>query len=471
MDEDLDTIIDLLMYCVMCVRGGLSIWGGGVEPSGRGESFPCHCLPDETVDMLQSASIFQLSALIFIIIGTHAVLLRLWKDKSGPCMQVLHFAFAFGAFIAPLIAKQFISEEKDKSENCTESMNTGNISDSEGSGYCDTSDDSSDFQIAYWITSALFLPTIIAYLFYAIKYDIFGRCCNKKLHEAVQSDDNSSLNSEDVCPDDNMSPENNISTDNASSETFPEESTPAYTKNKQNRLFTIIIIIQLSIFMFIYVGLEVSFGSLIFTVVVKGELGFSKSQGTVIQALFWGTFAFARLFSVLLAVFRIKASLMMSGNLFGSVVAATIMVCSPHKAAGIWLGSSVLGMSYASIYPTAITWMSETIEVSGLATAILVTGGILGDITIPSAMAALIALVSPDALFYGTFVGILISAVFFISMFITVFIRKKGYTKLGDISGPQRLSLGDEIVRGEEDNIMLISHEVSEESTELAVQL
>ena len=39
-------------------------------------------------------------------------------------------------------------------------------------------------------------------------------------------------------------------------------------------------------------------------------------------------------------------------------------------------------MSYASVYPTTMTWMSETVEATGIATAILVTGRTLGDIAI-----------------------------------------------------------------------------------------
>ena len=39
--------------------------------------------------------------------GVHAVIMWMWGDKSGPCMQFLHFAYAFGAFIAPLISNAF----------------------------------------------------------------------------------------------------------------------------------------------------------------------------------------------------------------------------------------------------------------------------------------------------------------------------------------------------------------------------
>ena len=45
------------------------------------------------------------------------MLMRLWGDKVGPCMQMLHFAWALGAFFAPLISKPFISEEGSDGAN------------------------------------------------------------------------------------------------------------------------------------------------------------------------------------------------------------------------------------------------------------------------------------------------------------------------------------------------------------------
>ena len=69
--------------------------------------------------------------------------------------------------------------------------------------------------------------------------------------------------------------------------------------------------------------------------------------------------------------------------------------------------------------------MSETIEATGIATAILVTGGMLGDISVPAIIGVLVAKVSPDALFYSTFIGVLISSAIVVVMFIVAFIQKK----------------------------------------------
>ena len=63
--------------------------------------------------------------------------MRLWGDKSGPCLQFLHAVFAFGAFIAPLIAKLFIQDIPDTEEDYNTklvSCNSGNLTEFP---YCD----------------------------------------------------------------------------------------------------------------------------------------------------------------------------------------------------------------------------------------------------------------------------------------------------------------------------------------------
>ena len=116
---------------------------------------------------------------------------------------------------------------------------------------------------------------------------------------------------------------------------------------------------------------------------------------------------------------------MIMGNLFGSFVASLIMTFYVHNALAIWIGSAVLGMSYASIFPTVMTWMSENAKATGKATAVLVTGGTLGDITIPATLAALVAKVNPDALIYVTFGGVIVSAGIAGCMFLTACVQKR----------------------------------------------
>ncbi len=366
-------------------------------------------------------------------------------------MQVLHFCFAFGAFIAPLVAKTFVTEQSEDllavnatdynvSFSCEDTLN-GTLSSDKNidllmldeikvddisscmdkihstcqnltassvitvSNNCTLiyGDDgfTSNFAWAYWIASTLFVPSLIAFIYFAISKEFSKKCSKRNEVEISEEDEEAKKNKSN-------------------------------TSSKQAAWFLIIMFTLLFIFMFLYVGLEVAYGSLIFTVAVKGELGFSKSDAAVLTALFWGTFAFARLFSVLLAVLKVRSSVMIACNLSGSFLASLILVFYPHDPIAVWIGSGVLGASYASIYPTTMTWMSENTEASGKATSVLVAAGTLGDISIPSIVGVVIAKVSKDSLLYITFGGILISVLVVAVLFLVTCLynrsRRKGVT-------------------------------------------
>lgn len=399
------------------------------------------------------------------------MLIRMWKDKSGPCMQLLHFSFAFGAFMAPLIAKQFISVQQDTSNSTAIMPVTNGSSWAHGSGdsimrnTSDTNIDDSQFRIAFWISSSMFIPTLLAFIFYTIRYDIMRHFSKKTVTITNPSNSATTVFNnvfDEENDDDEIEPGEVDEQGQLSQLVFREDgpdlqasaspdSNVSSDKTKNQPLyFRALILILLCNFMFLYVGLEVAYGSWIFTVAVTGSLELSKSQGTVIQSLFWGMFAFARLFSVLLALLNVKASVMMAGNLTGSMVASIIMISFPHNAPAIWLASAVLGMSYASIYPTGVTWMSETIEATGKATSVMVTGGIVGDITVPAAVGGLIAKTSPDALFYATFVGVTVCSGIVALMFLTANIHKKRQDRLLLLVESNRTDGGQEECSDEE---------------------
>lgn len=351
--------------------------------------------------------------------------MRLWKDNTGPCMQVVHFSFAFGAFVAPIIAKYFISEDEDEMDNSTTASTATNSSTSTDG------DSQSNFKFAYWITSVIFLPTLIAFVYFAVKLEFLGykkkaklpatqtskRCNDKEIEFEM---DRLPAKSEAVA-----GTTGDCSTEKENTSQKEQDFVSTRRTESQTIRYKFIILLLVSTFMFVYVGLEVCFGSLIFTVVVTGALDFSKHQGALIQSLFWGTFAFGRVFSILLVFCKVRSSVMMSMNLLGSFVAAAIMVVFTHNVTAIWLGSAALGCSYSSIYPTAMTWMSENVKATGIATSFLVIGGVLGDITLPAALGALVANVSPDSLFYLTFVGMVVSGMIVVSMFWTAHLKRK----------------------------------------------
>ena len=412
------------------------------------------------------------SALI-LIVGVHAVLMRLWGSKSGPCMQVLHFSWAFGAFVAPLIAKHFIHEPDDDSDKMSYNMTCSDfwtnlsaptvsvttppplpgitldcfllfaevcqdltnlsVEEAEEPILADlnctstsTVEPPSQFKYAYFIAASLFVPSLSAFIFYAIRRECYGRCCHKRMSTQMAVEQQELANTEAPSSEEERS-------------------------GQPSRCYTITLFSLIFCFVFLYVGLEAGFGSLIFTVAVTGQLGFHKSTAAVLQSVYWGTFAFTRMISVTFALLKVRASVMITGNLFGSLVASLILTFYIHNSIAIWIGSAVLGMSYASIFPTVMTWMSENAKATGKATAVIVTAGTVGDITLPAVMGALVAKVSPDSLIYFTLIGVIISAATAAVMFLTACLQKRRQASVHDRNPTLKMKKYRRLLAGDTD--------------------
>ena len=341
--------------------------------------------------------------------------MKVWKNKdTGPIMQFIHFTFAFGAFLAPLFSKPFISDSESvarniscanisTSINSTCWNNVYNMCAAEGSGQmadifvivdCSSSASSMFFGYAYWISVIPLLIPLPPLLYYGFKQ----QCCCPVLFKRKQS-----LN---VTAEDETSDENS-------------------TKYPSSKVYIVTVLSFLFLFMAVYVGMEVTFGTYVFAFAVKGSLQLSKQRAASLSSLFWGTFSFARCFSIVVSLFKAPPSLMMIGNLTGSLVAATIMLIWRDNEIGIWIGSGLLGASVSAIYPTTMVWMSQHVPPSGKAAGVLGTGAVLGDTLFPLLVGILLDKVDPIALVFYTF-GAVVLCVFIIS---TMFIGTKFYLK------------------------------------------
>ena len=310
----------------------------------------------------------------------------LWKDKdTGPVMQLIHFMFAFGAFISPLITRPFLSDINDARNATNMTVDDCNTTDyiGSGSGYdYNIMSISTSFQYAYWIAAIIPLIPLPGLLGYAIK----EQCCClskqemwKKTKESEQSE--------------------------TTQKTYP---------HKIHYLLPLMSLLFL--FMFVYVGLEVAYGTYIFTYGVKQNL-FSKPDATILTSVFWGSFAFFRFFSISLSICKVSPSIMLSGNLTGSLIASIIIAIWPTNVIAIWIGSAIMGISFASIYPNVVVWLTRHGPATGRATSVLSAGAILGDITLPVSVGVLIAKVGPISLIYFMLAGVLFSVCIMLTLF------------------------------------------------------
>ena len=408
---------------------------------------------------------------IDLITGAHAILMRLWGEKSGPCMQVLHAAFALGAFLAPLIAKPFITDIPETQEN----LNTFNISCSNAwtsncdnissiecacigsiaeicnetssaivdivfstTSNCSVIEEQTDsitlkYGWAYWISALFFVIPLLVFIYYSISYDVIPRFKNRK-NDVIGKVDNESLESTKAegSPEGSQVELNEVAAVDNEKLLEEEDGNIVVVKDSTSSKRPVVLktykypaLFLLFWFMVFYVGLEISYGSLLFTFSVKSQLQFDKQTAATVTAVFWGLFTFMRVFSILLVVLKVRASVMMTLNVSGSVTAILILAIFPHNHIAFWIASSLLGASFASVFPTAMTWMSEHLPVSGKATAVLNGGANIGDIVLPSVIAALIGKVHPDSFVYSVLTLIALSTTLLVLLFTMTFVYQR----------------------------------------------
>ena len=169
--------------------------------------------------------------------GGNVAILKIWENRdSGPYMHALHFTFGLGAFIAPLIARPFLFVDDSR----TESENHSLLDNS-------TADFSESLKVSTWTIKALY-PLISGYSLLSAIFILFYF-----IKDYRKASENNSKKSSDDNED--------------------------KTATNMNLKFKVFLVGVMSLMFFIYVGMEVAFGTFISVFAVKSNLQFTRPQG------------------------------------------------------------------------------------------------------------------------------------------------------------------------------------------------
>ena len=261
-------------------------------------------------------------------------------------------------------------------------------------------DYSTSFIYAYWFASVPLLLSVPPLLIFAIK----SQCCCKK-DKGIGSPERTTDNDADQ-----------------QLKRYPD-----------TMLYKTVVMILLFLLILLYVGAEVAYGTYIFAFAVKGDLQFSKKTATILSSVFWGTFAFFRSFTITLSLCKVSPSIMLAGNLVGSLTASLIVTLLHSNETAVWIGSALMGASFASLYPNIVIWLTRHGPASGKTSSILAAGATIGNTTLPVLVGVLIDKVGPVTLCYYTLANIICCCSIFTSLFIIARRCKvKNYYKLKD---------------------------------------
>ena len=180
---------------------------------------------------------------------------------------------------------------------------------------------------------------------------------------------------------------------------------PQTSSGATNRSFVFLI----ALFLFLYVGAEVGFAGWIFTYATEQRLA-APVTAAYLTSLFWGSLTAGRIAMIPLTA-RIRPTLILLIGITGSLLSVGLIIVAPSSVVIVFAGSIGLGLFMAPIFPTALSFASRRIEMTGRVTAWLVVGGSLGCMLVPWLIGQLFETLGPRSLVYVAELTLLLAAV------------------------------------------------------------
>lgn len=263
--------------------------------------------------------------------GGNVLALSTWGEQAGPHLQALHFSFAVGAFVSPIIAQLLFGGYGNRSSVAENRTSLG----PEVHSLVDYLPIRGSLR-SMWAYIVIGLLVFLTALLFFVLY-----CCSS------------------------------VSRQRASS----TSGKPLVAKHHTA------IVALLFFFYFAYVGAEVAYGSFIFTF-TKDYVPLKEAEAAGINTLFWGTFAACRGLAILFAACVSPATLILFSLVSCSASSLLLSLFTRNKDV-LWAGTALYGASMAVIFPSGMSWVEQYTTVTSHTAAVLVVGAALGEMVLP----------------------------------------------------------------------------------------
>ncbi|XP_034756865.1 sodium-dependent glucose transporter 1 isoform X2 [Etheostoma cragini] len=275
--------------------------------------------------------------------GGNVLILNTWGEQAGPHMQALHFSFAAGAFVSPIIAKLLFGPDSNSSATFIATSSTPPITTEPISK---TPDLHTVFQYIHSKTTtfkSMWAYVVIGSFVFLVSLLFFILYCRSS----------------------------------ASRDKAPASSgKPLVAKHHMA------LVVLLFFFFFAYVGAEVAYGSFIFTF-AKDYARMPPSQAAGLNSLFWGTFAACRGLAIFFAACMYPGAMILL-SLVGSTVSSLLLCLFSKENVALWVCSGLYGASMATTFPSGISWLEQYTTVTAHTAAAFVVGAALGEMVLPA---------------------------------------------------------------------------------------
>ncbi|XP_032647714.1 sodium-dependent glucose transporter 1 [Chelonoidis abingdonii] len=338
--------------------------------------------------------------------GGNVLALNIWGAEAGPHMQALHFSFALGAVVAPILTKMVLSSfispkvqtEDEKTNHSVPSDIPNALSGSALKLHSNVS-----FMWSYIVIGTYIL---IVSLLFVVLYSRTGSARDKA---------KSSL------------------------------------QKCQIAKYHYALLILLFLFFFCYVGAEVTYGSYIFNY-AEVYADMKESEAASLNSLFWGAFAACRGLAICFATCLYPGTMILL-SIIGSTVSSLFLALLSKHPISLWTGTAVYGASMATVFPSGISWIEQYTTIQGKSASLFVVGAALGEMCIPAVVGFLEGkLHNVPVMMYAALGTSVMTAVLFLMMYKLATSPSESKLKDGGGSEDQKALLSNfELNEDEED--------------------
>jgi len=171
------------------------------------------------------------------------------------------------------------------------------------------------------------------------------------------------------------------------------------------------LVVAAGLFLFFYVGAEMTFGGWIYTYAVS--LGLAGAAGAAyLTSVFWLAFTLGRLVSIPAAT-RFQPRQILPLALAGCLALLALGIFLPGSRAVLWLMAAGLGFCMGPIWPTGFTLAGQSIEMTGRISGSILLGDSFGGMILPWLVGKVIGSAGPRAMVFLIFGSLLLTAAAF----------------------------------------------------------
>jgi FHS family Na+ dependent glucose MFS transporter 1 len=147
------------------------------------------------------------------------------------------------------------------------------------------------------------------------------------------------------------------------------------------------IVISAALFLFFYVGAEITFGGWVYTYAITLHLT-NAVQAAYLTSIFWLAFTVGRLISVPAAL-RFSPRQIIPVALAGGAGFLCLLILAPASPAVLWITAAGIGFCMAPIWPTGYTLAGQSVPLTARVSSLILLGDSIGGMVLPGLMGVL----------------------------------------------------------------------------------